>query len=429
MPIKEGSRESGKLSRRRMLAGGGAAMAAGSLAMPAIAQPAITGEVTFATNEWTLPHTARVLRRISETFSAKYPGAKVREIPYPYAGFHDQMLTQLTAGTPPDIIRVEDPQMSLYIERGFLSPLDDALREAKVNTAGFVAAGKDAMRDGKTYAVAYQSNARAMMFNKALLSDAGLAGPPKNKDEFADYIKRATKRDKGVFGYSLASKSGEVVGMFIYMVPIILGFGAHFTTSDGKPNAADPRIAEGLAFIKQMWDENSVPRGLDGAAALKLVTDGRVAMTLNGSFVLGAARDEVRPLLGVEPSPLPSGIVMRASSWFAATTQAKNKPAAIAWLMHMLEPENQNLIAESERIVPALPEFIKPETYKESPWLKTFVAGAATGVSYLPPGLGSKAFGQIKTIGEEIENILYRNKPIASAMGDLQKSLEANLRG
>jgi ABC-type glycerol-3-phosphate transport system substrate-binding protein len=267
------------------------------------------------------------------------------------------------------------------------------------------------------------------MYNKALLSDVGITEPPKNKDEFEEYVRRATQRDKGTFGYAIASKSGEVVGMFIYLMPIILGFGAHFTTDGGQPNASNPRIGEALALIKRMWDGNNVPRGLDGAAALKMVTDGRVAMTLNGSFVLAAARDDVRPNLGVTESPLPSGRIMRASSWFAATTQGKNKPAAVAWLMHMLEPENQALIAEAERIVPALPEHIKASTHQEAPWLKTFIAGSATGVSYLPPGLGSKAFAQIKVISEEIENILYRNKPIAGAMGDLQKTLETNLRG
>jgi multiple sugar transport system substrate-binding protein len=397
--------------------------------MPAIAQSEVAGEITFATSEWTLPHTARVLRKISETFTAKYPNARVREVAYPYAGFHDQMLTQLTAGTPADIIRVEDPQMALYLERGYLAPIDEAMQRANVNTAGFVAAAKDALWDNKFHAVVYQSNSRALMYNKMLLGEAGIHEPPKNKEEFEDYIKRATQRDKGTFGYSLATKSGEVIGMFIYLLPIILGFGAHFTSDDGKPQATDPRIAEGLALIKRLWDGNLVPRGLDGPAALKLVTDGRVAMTINGSFVMGAARDDVRPHLGVIKSPLPSDKTMRASSWFAATAQGKNKPAAIAWLMHMLEPENQALIAEVERIVPALPEYIKPATHEESPWLKTFVAGSATGISYLPPGLGTKAFPQIKAISEEIENILYRNKPIPAAMADLQKTLETNLRG
>src|SRR5687767_54967 len=120
------------LSRRSFMATGGALISGVSFPMPAIAQSEVAGEITFATSEWTLPHTARVLRKISETFTAKYPNARVREVAYPYAGFHDQMLTQLTAGTPADIIRVEDPQMALYLERGYLAPLDEALKKANV---------------------------------------------------------------------------------------------------------------------------------------------------------------------------------------------------------------------------------------------------------------------------------------------------------
>lgn len=414
-----------QLNRRDLLKLVGTA--AVSLAAPAIAQ-GLTSEFSFATNEWTLPQTARVLRRLTETFNQKHPDVRVREVAIPFAGFHDQLLTQLTAGTPPDLFRIDDPQLALYSERGYLTPLDAALKEAGVDPAGFVAAGQDARRTGQTLAIAYQTNARALFYNKQLLQAAGVTAPPSNAQEFESAIQRATSRERGVFGYALATKPGDSVGMFIYLMPLVLGYGAHFTTEDGKPNAADPRIVEGLGLAKRIWDGNSTPRGLDGVSALKLVTDGKIALSLNGSFVMNAAVPDVKPHMGAAPSPLPSGINVRASSWYGVAAQGRNKAAATAWLMHMLTPESQALIAEVERVVPALPQHIPPALFQDTPWYRTIVDGAARSVSYIPPGLGSKGFAQIKTISDSVEAILYRGTAIPTAMASLQKDLEANLR-
>jgi multiple sugar transport system substrate-binding protein len=432
------TRRSLKISRREFLryAGASAAAAAGGAALaryvPAIAAPAVpravSGEVAFATFEWTLPHTGSVLRAITQQFRQKYPNATVREIPIPSTGYHDQILTQLIAGTPPDIFRIDDPQLPLYIERGFLEPLDEALKEANVDTSRFMAAAKDAQRGGKTYAIVYQTNARQLIYNNQLLAEAGLSGLPKNAAEFEEYIRRSTRRDRGVFGFTFGSRSGDYTGMFNSLGPVIIGFGSHFTTPDGKPNATDPRVIEAMRFIKRIWDGDYVPKGLDGPGANALIFRGSVAMTLNGPFVFGAAAPEVRPHLFAVPSPLPSKTVMRASSWYGVAARGRNKDAAMAWLMQMLTPEGQTRIIDRERVVPALPHLVAPEVWKDDPWFKAFVDGAQRGISYLPPGLGPKAFDQIKIIGEEIERILYRNKPVEQAMGDLQKALEASLK-
>lgn len=411
---------------RRVLLKGAAAGAAASLGTPLFAQ-GLSGEIVFATFEWNLPHTGSVLRAITKSFNEKYPNVKVREVPIPAGGYADQVLTQLTAGTPPDIFRIDDPQLQLYIEREYLVPLDDALKTAGIDAARFPAAGRDAQRGGRTYAIVYQTNPRQLIYHRGLLQAAGLSGPPTNAAQLEQAIVKCTVRDKGQFGYTFASKSGEVSQMFNSLGPTLIGFGAHFTTPDGKPNATDPRMVEALSFVKRIWDADAVPRGLDGPSANKLMFDGRVAMALNGPFVFGAAAPDVKPQLGAAASPL-GGPTVRASSWYGVAAKGKNRDATTAWLMHMLNAESQAKIVEVERVVPALPYLIPASVYAESPWYKAFVDGASSSVSYLPPGLGAKAFSQIKIIGDEIENILYRNKPIPQAMGDLQKAMEASLK-
>src|SRR5262249_40165055 len=155
------------------------------------------------------------------------------------------------------------------------------------------------------------------------------------------HIRRTTRRDAGQFGFTFASKAGDATALFISVGPAIIGFGSHFTTDEGRPNANDPRLAEALGFLKRIWDADCVPRGLDGPAANALVFYGKVALTLNGSFVFGAATPETRPNLVATASPLPSSKQMRASSWYGVAARGRNKDAATAWLMHLLTPESQ----------------------------------------------------------------------------------------
>jgi multiple sugar transport system substrate-binding protein len=415
-----------RVGRRATLLGALGA-AATPLARPAIAQ-GVSGEIAFATFEWTLPHTGSVLRTISESFMRKHPNVRVREIPIPATGFHDQILTQLTAGTPPDIFRIDDPQLPLYIERNFLIPLDGALREAGIPVERFAAAANDAKKDGRTYAVVYQTNARQLVHNKALLSAVGINEPPRDVEQFEAAIRKATRRDAGVFGYTFASKAGDATGIFNTMGPIIIGHGGNFTSAEGRPTANDPRVVQALELIKRIWDADCVPRGLDAPAANRLTFDGRVALTLTGSFVFGAATPDTRPHLIASPSPLPSPTLMRASSWYGVSARGRNRDATTAWLIHMLSPESQAKIVEIERVTPALPHLVPASVLEQSPWLRPFFDGAANAISYLPPGLGSRAFAQVRTIADAIEAILYRGRPVAGALDDLQRTLEANLR-
>jgi len=116
-----------------------------------------------------MANTGSVLRQLTEAFVAENSGVTVREVPLRAAGYHDQILTQLMAGTPPDIFRIDDAQQQIYIKRGYLEPFGPHLAAAGIDPDAFVAAGQDARRDGETFALCYQTNARQLVYNKAIL--------------------------------------------------------------------------------------------------------------------------------------------------------------------------------------------------------------------------------------------------------------------
>ena len=68
------------------------------------------------------------------------------------------------------------------------------------------------------------------------------------------------------------------------LMPIVLGFGGAFFRG-AKPTATDPKVVSALRFVKDLWDNNQIPRGLDAVTINNLFTQGKIASIISGSFV------------------------------------------------------------------------------------------------------------------------------------------------
>lgn len=404
-----------------------AAAASPAAATTAPAQGGAAVEINAAFPDWEQPGNRESLQTIKASFEKKYPNAKVNPISYPFGQFHDQMLTQLNAGSPPDVLRNDTPQQPSYMEKGFLAPLDDAFKEAGIDPNALVSIQKEAQSKGQNFGVAYAANPRALVYNKALFQEAGLS-VPKTVEEFEAAMPKVTRPDRQQFGLALASKAGDATGLFIQIMPIVIGMGGHYF-KDGKLTCTDPKVADALSLIKRLWDANTIPRGLDAVAANTLIYEAKAVSTLSGPFIIGqtkSANPETAKNLDVVPSPFPSGTTLVVSTFWAVPAKAKNKEWGAKFAMHMLEPDSQRAIIEQQATVPGRPEMVTEEYLKANPWFKVFIDAGKNGISQVPAGTGAKAFDAVKVIGKGVEDILYRDKPVEAAMGDAQKELEGS---
>jgi multiple sugar transport system substrate-binding protein len=397
------------------------------------AAPAVTGgaiELNVAFPDWQQPGNRESLLVIKESFEAENPNVKVKEIAFPFGQFHDQMLTQMNAGSPPDVLRNDTPQQPSYMERGLLAPLDQAFKEAGIDPNSLVSIQKEAQYDGQHFGAAYAANPRALVYNKALYEETGLKAPT-NLEEFKTAVTKLTRADRQQFGLSLASKAGDATGLFIQIMPIVIGMGGHFF-KDGKLTATDPNVISALTLVKELWDNNSVPRGLDAVGANTLIYEGKAASTLSGPFIIGqtkSANPDTASKLEVVPSPLPSGTTLVVSAFWAVPAKAKNRELGAKFVMHMLRPEGQRAIIDKQATVPGRPEMVSEEYLRANPWFKVFIDAGKDGISQVPAGTGARAFDAVKVIGRGIEDILYRDKPVATAMAEVQRELEGSFGG
>ena len=384
-----------------------------------------TIELTAAMPDWLQPGSSDTLKKIKASFEKSHPNVKVVEVAIPFAQFHDQMLTQFNAESPPDVVRADEPQMPLYIEKGFVEPLDAVLKQGGLDPNSFIPAQKSTQRDGQNYGVVFISNPRAFIYNKALYEEAGVTAP-KNVAEFEEAMAKTTRADRQQFGFGLATKAGDTTGLFIQLMPVVMGMGGAFF-KDGKPTATDPNNIAALKLVKSLWDKGQIPRGLDAVSTNTLIYQGKVASTVSGAFILFQAKatdPNVAKNLDTAPSPFPAKTGMHASAYWVLPKKAKNKDLGAEYILEMLKPESQKAIVQDQGAFPARPGYVTDEYLKANPWFKVFADASSSSVSYVPLGVGAKAFDGLKIVGGAVEQVLYQNKSPENAMADAQKELE-----
>ena len=370
----------------------------------------------------------RGMDAVSAAFKSKNAGWKVQQVAPPSAQYASTVLTQLQAGSPPDVIRIDDPQMTTYVDRGWLLPVDDVVSGAGLSIDKMMPSQMDAHIGGKTYGIVKESNPRTYIYNQALYRKHGVEVPT-DVASFEQVIRKTTDASEGNFGIGFATKEGDPTTLFIQLMPFVLGFGGAFFT-DAKPSATSDKTVESLEFAKMLWKDNLVPRGLDATSVNNLLAQGKVATMLSGGFIIGLANAS-NPAVGAElttaVNPLPSGITMRATAWWGVPSAAKNPEAGKAYLKALLEPDVQRAFQSDTAVLVATRDGVSPEFVEKFPWFKNIVEAGFSGssVSYFPQDIGTKASKALPIIGDAILRIFYNDEDVNKAMKGVQSELEA----
>lgn len=436
--------EMGVISRRRFLQGAGALSAlvlagcgsSGKNATKPLSKSAgsslanVNGNgVTIQVADYSYQQTGykQAMDAVSAAFT-KNTHAEVSQVAAPVAQYVSTVLTQLQAGSPPDVIRVDDPQLSTYISNGWLIPVDDVVSQSGLTLSDFVSAEDDTRVNGKVYGIVKESNPRIFIYNKALYDKAGV-GAPTDLNSFEAAIRKTTNASIGQFGTAFDSKQGDATTFFIQLTPFLFSLGGNFF-ANGKPSATDPHTIAAVEFIQMLWKDNLVPRGLDAVTVNNLVIAGKVAATINGAFVIVEAQQSnptVAQNLQAIKNPLP-GKNMRATAWWCVPTKAKHAELGKAYLAALLEKNVQETFNNDTGVIVARKDGISSQFLAKNPWFKTVVTEAddpTATMSYFPQSLGSKGAAAVSAAGTAVLQLLYAGGDVSKGMSKLQTQLES----
>ena len=117
-----------------------AVVAAGTALAPV--SPAIAQDTTLRLPSWWFgePGNEVWMNQVLEDFMAENPGIKVDGYNLSYGAYADQMLLEISSGSPPDVIHLTNLNIGDYLRNDLLLPLDDFIAQTDISEETFTPA-------------------------------------------------------------------------------------------------------------------------------------------------------------------------------------------------------------------------------------------------------------------------------------------------
>ena len=117
--------------------------------------------------------------KILQLFEKDNPGITVTREASDWQPHWDKLTIQASAGNQPCTIQMQTRWLATYAKPDILRPLDDLLKDGKLDVRGIAQPVLDSGRgdDGKLYMIPSGVFYFALMYNKSMMEDAGVAAP------------------------------------------------------------------------------------------------------------------------------------------------------------------------------------------------------------------------------------------------------------
>ena len=420
--------------RRSLQAAAVAIVAAVAMALAPLGS-ATAQETTIRLPSWWFgePGNEVWMNKVIEAFMAENPDIKVDGYNLSYGAYADQMLTEMSSGSPPDVIHLTNLNIGDYLRNDLLLPLDDFIADTDISGETFTPAqfASPIVSDGKTYGIIHMVANYIPFYNAEMLAAAGFDEFPDNPADFMEMAKALSNPPES-FGYAAMVKPGSYVETYMDVAQWVIANGGSFAKG-GKPTIADPRNVEAIEHFKALFDAGVMPRDVDKSTYRQMWWQGKVAVLFDGSWMMGFARQEnpdITPKLATALMPWPGHLTASAFQIWSVPRGAANPEAAFKLIEFMQSPEWQvEMVSITNTVSPRFGSL--PEGYlDDNPWFSTFQeASDKYAVSIMPEGLEAYGNEILKIIADKIEEILYRDASIEASLAEAQAEVEALIGG
>jgi multiple sugar transport system substrate-binding protein len=395
----------------------------------------VTGAPTVVSREMTLqfpswqqdePGSSDWWKARIADFEQTHPGVNIEFTKIGVSDIAPTLLTQFSAGSPPQIIHLPFLNMFQFADQGFLEPLDNWLETTDVPEI-WTPLQQGTQWEGSTYAILLLAYGYAMIYNEMMFEEAGQAIPTTSQ-EFVNSVKAITK-PPDIFGYGTTTQPG--FNMLIHMETFMIGNGGHLMT-DGVPSVITPEAIEGVSQWVDIVKSGASPTGLGTGELRQLLTQGKSASYFDGPWGQGFIRDadpEVKPHLKV--TRLPFEKVFGGSSNIVAmpaTLPQEQKEVVWEFIQSLTTPEAQKDYVLKYCVAPSRQDLdIPSDELHEScplidPWLEA--SNSPDLVDYFPYGLETKAIELSNLVSESGQVLITTDTPVEEEMERLQQRME-----
>ena len=204
----------------------------------------------------TSPERTETLQEIVSGWEEK-TGNTVEIVSLPWGQAFEKLATMVAGGDIPDVVEMPDRWLATYAPSLVdLGPYVDKWEGGKTLTDATIKMGSQT-EGGALKEIPYGFYLRAMFYNKDLLAEAGVDGPPETLEEFRD-ASAAVSRLDGKYGYCLRGGPGGLNG-WMMMAATMKGT-PDFFDADGKSTLNTPEAVAGMQFLVDLYKDGLAPR-------------------------------------------------------------------------------------------------------------------------------------------------------------------------
>jgi len=240
-----------------------------------------------------------VMENLIKSFNASHPNIEVRGQAQPWATTWQQLPSLVASGRSPDVVVINEDQITGFVARGAVSPLTPAeLKTAGIDQSRFYGPlFKTADYQGKSYGVPISSVAYVMFYNKDLMKKAGLDpnSPPRTREQFLKAAQACTMdksgKKAGQAGFDPKNLDTWGVSLYNNWVGSRLAYASILQNGgsliDKNENAAfnSPQAASAVQFLVDLVGKYNVARpNSTEEAELAAFSQGKVCMFPSGQW-------------------------------------------------------------------------------------------------------------------------------------------------
>lgn len=308
---------------------------------------AVSDDKPFAGEKLTVLYMSGVYADAAKSIVADFEaetGATVEVVDFPYTTLHEKALLDLTSGTGSyDIIDVASQWDGEFAP--YMTDLGPMMEKDGYQTDVFIenVFANSGLWQGTTMGIPNASTPQLFAYRTDLLPD----GLPDTWEEYRTAAKELTDPDSGMYGISVSATTGQLGGVFDY---VLWSMGGAWADEDWNVTIDSPETRAALEHLKEIQDysdpsilawgvEESIKAFLDGNAA--------ICETWPTLGLVQAADDETQSkvagkwALSLIPHDKTGATLL--SAWDVAIPAAsKNQELAWEWIKMYTSEENQN---------------------------------------------------------------------------------------
>ena len=346
------------------------AIAAAALAL-CTSTVAVRAETVHVTVSYYSAATGPYFEKMADQFHQANPGIDIKIDVVNWDDLLQKLQTDISGGTNPDISIIGTRWLLDFVRDDIAEPLDGYM------TPDFKARFippflQPATIDGKVYGLPIAASARAMYYNKAMLTQAGFPNGPATWD---DVVAASEKlKAAGTPGFGLMAKGTEVDVYYYYS---LWSYGGE-VVKDGHAAFDSPAGVRALSLYKSMVDKGLTEPGVTSYTRedlQNLFKQGRLGMVITAPFLINQIAKEA-PSLDYGIVPVPKGTT---SSTYAVTDSvvmfknSKVKQAAWEFLDFLFTKGPRVEFTKGEGFLPTTKAEAEDPYFTDNARLKIFV--------------------------------------------------------